>query len=100
MKDKTFKKVEIGIEFAFTELAKHLPMGIALQLDKLRRLIIKNANEAHQQALKEEREKIKNMDKELDIVHECLTELYEYDNIYPIIKKCLNRIEKEIAKST
>ena len=44
--------------------------------------------------LKEEKEKY---DKELDIVHECLTELYEYDLVYPIVIKCLDRIEKEIG---
>jgi len=35
------------------------------------------------------------MDKELDILHECLTKLYDYDKNVPIIKHCLNNIEIE-----
>jgi len=38
--------------------------------------------------------KAKNADKELDIVHEALTELYNLDSNIPIIKKALDRIDK------
>lgn len=38
--------------------------------------------------------KVLKMDKELDLVHACLTELYEIDKAAPIIKKCLDKIEK------
>lgn len=33
-------------------------------------------------------------DKELDILHNCITELYEIDLVYPIIKKALKEIEQ------
>ena len=33
-------------------------------------------------------------DKELDILHECITELYNIDTAAPIIKKYLNKIDK------
>ena len=33
-------------------------------------------------------------DKELDIVHSCLTELYNADINYERIKKCLNEIDR------
>ena len=52
MKD-TFKNLESGITSAFTELAKHLPMNTALQLDGLRERIIEVCNKTHQQAMKE-----------------------------------------------
>lgn len=38
----------------------------------------------------------KKMDRELDIVHECLTELYDYEIVLPIIKKYLDRIDTVI----
>ena len=31
--------------------------------------------------------------KELDIVHRCLTELCDIDTIYPVIRRCLDEIE-------
>lgn len=34
------------------------------------------------------------LDKELDLVHTTLTELYNIDAAAPIIKKCLDKIEK------
>jgi len=33
------------------------------------------------------------MDRELTIVHETLTELYNYDNVFPIVRQCLNKIK-------
>lgn len=35
----------------------------------------------------------RDMDKELDIVHGCLTELYNFDVSLPIVKACLDKIE-------
>lgn len=32
-------------------------------------------------------------DKELDLVHNCLTELYNIDAAVPVIKECLNKIK-------
>lgn len=40
------------------------------------------------------RGEFKKMDKELDLVHECLAELYSIDAAVPIIKKYLAKIEK------
>jgi len=43
------------------------------------------------------------MDRELTIVHETLTELYNYDNVFPIVRQCLNKIktirQKKIKKN-
>ena len=39
-------------------------------------------------------EENKRMDKELDIVHEALTEIYNMEVAEPIVKKCLNRIDE------
>jgi len=41
-------------------------------------------------------EQAKRMDKELDIVHECLTELYNVELVEPKIKQCLDRIKDEL----
>lgn len=41
-----------------------------------------------------ERVKIELMDKELDIVHKLLTELYNYDNVLPLVKKALREIDE------
>lgn len=38
----------------------------------------------------------KKADKELEIVHEALTELYEIDSAYPIVKATLDKIKKQI----
>ena len=37
-------------------------------------------------------------DKELDIVHRCLTELYNADENVELIKQCLDDIESEAVK--
>lgn len=37
------------------------------------------------------------MNKELDIVHGLLTELYNYDNVLLLVKKTLKKIKKECA---
>lgn len=39
-------------------------------------------------------QKIKRLDKELEIVHQTLTALYEIDEAVPIIKKALTRIRR------
>ena len=67
---------------------ENIKTKLSLSISKNARLVEDNIR------LKEEKEKY---DKELDIVHECLTELYEYDLVYPIVIKCLDRIEKEIG---
>lgn len=53
-----------------------------------------NALEDRERELEEAKTVVGQYDKELDIVHQCLTELYNYDNITPIIQKCLKEIEK------
>lgn len=43
---------------------------------------------------KDLQKKVDLFDKELDLVHRCLTDLCDIDHTYPIIKKCLDKIEK------
>lgn len=39
-------------------------------------------------------QRIEELDKELDLVHGCLTELYKIDAAIPVIKECLDKISK------
>ena len=48
-----------------------------------------------EEIVKELEAKIKRLNKELDIAHDCITELYNgHDSNVPIIKKYLNKIDK------
>lgn len=50
--------------------------------------------------IKELEAKLKRMNKELDIVHDCITELYNgHDSNVPIIKKYLGKIDKLSSNS-
>ncbi len=81
---------------SWDDLIKQPTERLELLLTKAAELCISQFKNQLEEKNKEvERLKAENnrFNKELDIVHRCLTELCDIDTIYPVIRRCLDEIE-------